>query len=139
MKKFILLVIAALAAFSSCSVSRRVSVSAEDRTSWVGFNTVDILDAMGTPGRIDTDGKGGSILVYESAPGYDDPSYDILDPDASPRNREYAYFYLDEEGTCYRVDSNRNLPATPRVAYSDGSHFGFWLDLLVFLPLILLL
>ena len=78
---------------------------------------------MGDPDRIDSDGKGGSIIVYESAPNYDDPDYDILDPEASKRPRQYARFYLDNEGICYQVDTNRPLPAAPssspvRVGYS---------------------
>ena len=137
MKKFILLSIAALAVLSACSVTRQVSVS-DAPSQWVGFTTMDILDAMGTPDRIDTDGKEGSVLVYESAPDYDDPSFDILDPDATVREREYAYFYLDDEGTCYRVESNKSLPAAPRINPRKFS----WLDAIdwmIILPIVIVI
>lgn len=139
MKKYLILILAASVAFSACSVSRRVSVSTESVSPWVGCETTEILDAMGSPGRINPDGEGGSILVYESTPDYTDPAYDILDPDASARHREYAYFYLDDEGTCYRVETNRTLPQAP-VRYQENA--GGWenvLDFTLLIPLILLL
>ena len=92
--------------------------------------------AMGDPDRIDDDGRGGSVLIYESAPDYDSPDYDILNPDASARKRQYAYFYLDEEGDCYRVDTNRSLPATPGTLSSAGD-WSIIFDWLVVFPLLL--
>ena len=127
---FILLVVMATA----CGTTRRVA--ADSSRSWVGYSTTDILIAMGDPDRIDDDGRGGSILIYESAPDYDSPDYDILNPDASARKRQYAYFYLDEEGDCYRVDTNRSLPATPGTLSSAGD-WSIIFDWLVVFPLLL--
>ena len=112
MRKAVFLLLAALLALSSCSTALRVS--RDPLSSWEGCTTMDILGAMGDPDRIDADGKGGSILVYDSAPGYEDPDYDILDPEASKQVRQYAKFYLDDGGVCYQVDTNRSLPAAPR-------------------------
>ena len=135
MKRFILLLLAVMAV-TACGASRRVA--ADPAQPWVGFTTSDILSSLGTPDRIDADGKGGSILVYESTPDYDSPDYDILDPDASAKlTRRYAKFYLNEQGTCYRVDTNRNLP-TPRMAYYDDDSGEVWVDILVYLPLLLI-
>ena len=134
MKHFILL-LAALALLTACGSSRRVS-AADGTSAWEGRTTSEIMRAMGDPDRIDTDGKGGSILVYESAPDYSSPDYDILAPEASANLRRYANFYLDEEGRCYRVDTNRNLPA-PRYLPSVSAEF--WLDVLYYLPLLTLL
>ena len=121
MKRVIFLILSAVLVLTSCSVTRRVTTAPSQ--PWVGCTTEDIIKAMGDPDRIDSDGKGGSIIVYESEPGYDDPDYDILDPEASKRPRQYARFYLDNEGICYQVDTNRPLPAAPsaspvRVGYS---------------------
>lgn len=135
MKHFIPLFLALLLA-TACGTSRQVS-SADGSPSWEGRTTSDILQAMGDPVRIDPDGKGGSILVYESAPDYTSPDYDILDPDASARQRTYAYFYLDDEGDCYRVDTNRALPDPPRFRSSVST--GFWLEVLYYLPLLTLI
>ena len=133
--KRIILLLAALAMLTACGTSRRVS-AADGTPSWEGRTTADILQAMGDPDRIDPDGRGGSILVYESAPDYSSPDYDILAPEASASPRRYANFYLDEEGRCYRVDTNRNLPA-PRYLPSVSAEF--WLDVLYYLPLLTLL
>ena len=80
MKHFILL-LAALALLTACGSSRRIS-AADGTAVWEGRTTAEILRAMGDPDRIDADGKGGSILVYESAPDYSSPDYDILAPEA---------------------------------------------------------
>ena len=134
MKRFILLLLAVIAV-TACGASRHVVVDAEQ--PWVGRSTTDILNTMGAPDHIDTDGKDGSILVYETAPDYDSPDYDILAPDAETvRTRRYAKFYLTAKGTCYRVDTNRNLP-TPRRTYVDDSS-EVWVDILIYLPLLLL-
>ena len=137
MKHFILL-LAALALLTACGTSRRVSAS-EGTAAWEGRTTSEILQVMGDPDRIDADGKDGSILVYESAPDYSSPDYDILDPAASARARRYANFYLDDEGVCYRVDTNRNLPA-PYDSYRSFRWLAvpFAVDVLVYLPLLVL-
>ena len=138
MKRIVLLLLAACLALTACSVTRRVSkASTEDPDPWVGRSTADITQVMGYPNHITEDGKGGSVLVYESAPDYDSPDYDILDPAASSRNRRYACFYVDEVGTCYRVEANRDLPAAPRWDDSEN-RISFWLDLLVTIPLLTL-
>lgn len=136
MKHFILF-LAALALLTACGSSRRVS-AAVGTDPWLGRDTEEILDRMGTPDRIDPDGKDGSILVYESAPDYSSPDYDILAPEAEVRPRRYAHFYLDDEGRCYRVDANRTLPA-PYSAFRAEVLAEFWLDLLLSLPVLTIL
>ena len=135
MKQFILLLLA-VATVTACGTSRRVS-AADGTLSWEGRTTSEILRAMGDPDRIDTDSKGGSILVYESAPDYSSPDYDILAPESSARPRRYTNFYLDGEGRCYRVDTNRNLPSPS--SYRPSVSAEFWLDVLYYLPLLTLL
>ena len=135
MKHFFLLLLA-VATVTACGTSRRVTAT-EGTPVWEGRTTSEILQVMGDPDRIDSDGKDGSILVYESAPDYSSPDYDILAPEASARPRRYANFYLDGEGRCYRVDTNRNLPAPYR--YQPSVSAEFWLDVLYYLPLLTLL
>ena len=135
MKKiFILLFVVVLA--TSCGVTRRAWREAS--ITWVGHSTREILQEMGNPDKIDSDGKGGSILRYESHPNYEDPKYDILDPDAKLDEGGYAYFYMDREGDCYKVDTNRKLPH-PDYGYSDlddddGS--STWINIAFYLSLI---
>lgn len=132
MKHFILLLLA-VATLTSCSVSRRVSREAQDY--WIGRSAVDIMRVMGDPDSIDVDGKDGSILRYEMKPDYEDPSYDILDPDAKPRENGYAYFYVDPEGECYWVDTDRKLLNSAPL-YDDRDNI--WVDILFYLPLLLI-
>ena len=134
MKHFIL-VLLAVVTVTACGTSRRVS--ADPAQPWVGYTTQDILTRMGTPDHILDDGKGGSVLVYESAPDYTSPDYDILAPEASATPRRYAYFYLDREGYCYKVDANRSLPSPPAL-YRSEPRISFWVDLLIWTPLLLI-
>jgi hypothetical protein len=134
MKRFFLLVLAAIAV-SACGTSRRVP--AESAHPWVGFTTQDILMKMGDPTRIDVPREGGSVLVYEFAPDDNSPDYDLLGGEETAREREYAHFYLDEEGYCYRVDTNRNLPVPPN-PYPSSVRRAFWLDVLIWAPILLI-
>ena len=135
MKKFLLLLSVVVLA-TSCSISRRVA--RETQNHWIGRSAVEIMQLMGDPDSIDTDGKDGSILRYEMKPDYEDPSYDILDPDAKPRENGYAYFYVDPEGECYWVDTDRRL-LNPNQGPLYDDRDNIWVDILYYLPLLLLL
>ena len=138
MKRIVLLLLAACLALTACSVTHRVSkASVGGPDAWIGRSTAVITHAMGYPNHITEDGKGGSVLVYESAPDYDSPDYDILDPAASSRNRKYACFFVDEEGICYQVETNYDLPAAPQLVYSEDRS-SIWIDLLITIPLLTL-
>ena len=136
MKHFFLLLLA-VATVTACGTSRRVTAT-EGTPAWEGRTTSEILQVMGDPDRIESDGKDGSILVYESGPDYSSPDYDILAPEASASPRRYANFYLDEEGRCYRVDTNRPLPVPSRF-FHTGVAVEVWLDLLWSIPLLTLI
>ena len=138
MKKFFILLFVVVLA-TSCGVTRRAWREAS--ITWVGHSTQEILQEMGNPDKIDSDGKGGSILRYEAHPNYEDPKYDILDPDAKPDEGGYAYFYMDREGDCYMVDTNMKLPGPkygPYVYEDSGGSASIWVDILVYLPLLLI-
>ena len=136
MKK-ILILLSVVVLAASCSISRMVSYEAQD--VWIGRSTLEIMQAMGDPDSIDSDGKDGSILRYEMKPDYEDPSYDILDPDAKVRESGYARFYVDREGTCYWVETDRKLVNPDRNRSLPDDRLHIWLDILFYLPLVLLL
>ena len=135
MKKILIFLFVVVLA-TSCGVSRRVSREAQ--SNWIGRNAVDILQIMGDPDSIDKDDNDGSILRYEMKPDYDDPSYDILDPNAKPRESGYAYFYVDREGECYWVDTDRKLPNPDPGASLHDDRDNIWVDILFYLPLLLI-
>lgn len=138
MKQFFILLLAVVLA-TSCGASRRMS--RYENLSWVGHPTLEILQAMGNPDHIENDGKGGSILRYSIKSSYESPSFDILDPDAKPQEGGYADFYVDREGDCYMVDTNMKLPGPkygPYVYEDSGGSASIWVDILVYLPLLLI-
>ena len=137
MKKILILLFVVILA-TSCGASRRVSRDAN--LSWVGHPTLEIIKAMGNPDRIDSDGRNGSILRYEAHPNYEDPSYDIMDPNAKPDEGGYAYFYVDSEGDCYHVDTDRKLPRPDYGFYDYGEDEGnsVWINVAFYLSMILL-
>ena len=138
MRRIVLLLLAASLALTACSVTRRVSeASTEETDPWIGCSAFDIMKVMDNPNYITEDGKGGSVLVYESTPDSSSPDYDILDPDVAARTRKYACFFVDEEGVCYRVEANYDLPAAPQMLYS-GQRSTLWIDLLITIPLLTL-
>ena len=94
MKRFLIPLLAVLTV-TACSTARRASTALTPASSWIGCTTTEILEAMGDPARIDGDGQDGSILVYESPSRYDDPGYDIFDPEARAKPLPSARFYLD--------------------------------------------
>ena len=63
MKHFFLLLLA-VATVTACGTSRRVAAT-EGTPVWEGRTTSEILQVMGDPDRIDSDGKDGSILVND--------------------------------------------------------------------------
>ena len=137
MKKILIFLFVAVVA-TSCGVSRKVSRDAN--LSWVGRSTLEIIQKMGNPDRIEGDGKDGSILRYEAKPNYEDPSYDILDPNAKPDEGGYAYFYVDREGDCYFVDTDRKLPRPDYGYYDDEDDDGssVWVNVVFYLSMLLI-
>ena len=137
MKRFIFL-LALVAAITSCGSSRRLSRS--EYTPWVGHSALEILQAMGNPDRIDSDGMDGSILRYIVKSDYEDPSFDLLDPDARPSEGGYVYFYLTPGGDCYKVESNREMSGPGYGDYEDGKvdWKDFWVETLLTATVLLL-
>ena len=137
MKKILIFLFVAVLA-TSCGVSRKVSRDAN--LSWVGRSTLEIIQKMGNPDRIEGDGKDGSILRYEAKPNYEDPSYDILDPNAKPDEGGYAYFYVDREGECYFVDTDRKLPRPDYgyYDYEDDDGSSVWVNVVFYLSMLLI-
>jgi len=113
------LVLAAVS-LSSCAPAGYISKEAEFNNAWVGRTHQEIVATYGAPTREVTDGKGGNILVYEefstsvygpSYPYHHYPWGGWYGHDVYTRtNRDYADFFINEEGVCYLVRSNIALP-----------------------------
>ncbi|MCR5549141.1 MAG: hypothetical protein K6F25_10380 [Bacteroidales bacterium] len=122
------LVLAAVS-LSSCAPAGYISKEAEFNNAWVGKTHQEIVAAYGAPTREVTDGKDGTILVYEEfstsvyGPAYPYRHYPWggwYGHDVYTRtNRDYADFFINGEGTCYLVRSNIALPGGE---YDRASH-----------------
>lgn len=122
-----------LAAMTSCGASRRYeklpTVEEELTQRWAGKEYSDIVQAHGAPDRIAPDGKDGSILVYENVStvlktekslSFDDYTTKISE------DKEYMHFFLNPEGFCYLVKTNKLVPDTARGKASNR----FWITTL---------
>jgi len=111
MKK-VLFILIAIVAVSGCSVFRIASASMSGteyyNNEYRGRTHADIVRNFGAPDRETSDGAGGYILIYErlysssykNISGYMD--YDI--------QKSYIQFFLDTNGICYNVRTNRLSP-----------------------------
>lgn len=57
---------AMLALMTSCGTAKYIPTEEEELTqTWAGKEYNDIVQSYGAPDRVETDGKDGSIMVYE--------------------------------------------------------------------------
>ena len=123
-----------LAAMTSCGASRRYeklpTVEEELTQRWAGKEYSDIVQSYGAPDRIASDGKDGSILVYENVStvlktekslSFDDYTTKISE------EKEFMHFFLNPEGFCYLVKTNKLVPDTARGKASNR----FWTTTLI--------
>jgi len=117
----------------SCSTVY-VSVEPEANAKWQGKSHAEIVQTYGAPNRVDEDGLGGKILVYEetrivqSSVAQSTPAYGPYRPGlwgfyhqmSQPINTtvsttaetetDYAHFFINEKGICYLVKTNLEKP-----------------------------
>ena len=123
MKRIIRIAVAAsllLIGLSACSTY--VSLEPIANKEWQGKPHSKIIEAYGAPDREVSDGAGGKILVYENSytevrtdmtptwGGVYGFYYDIMEPrdlrTTSETHIDYAHFYVDASGICYKVATN---------------------------------
>ena len=76
---------------TSCGTTKYVPTEEDELTQiWAGKEYQDLVQSYGEPDHIEMDGNDGSILVYDL-------------------ERE-MYFFLNPEGYCYLVSTNRSVP-----------------------------
>ncbi len=111
---FILCIAAAiLAAMTSCGTTKYVPTEEDELTQiWAGKEYQDIVQSYGEPDRIEMDGDDGSILVYEEQAPVSERVTQVP-PTVTDRNHEREmYFFLNPEGYCYLVSTNRSVPGS---------------------------
>lgn len=110
MKRYLILLIAAILAAVSCTTARYVPSEPHLNAEWVGRSHADIVRNFGVPSREASDGADGIILVYEEM-------YTTLETEefmstlttTSKNHRTFKEFALDADGTCVHVRSNEEM------------------------------
>jgi len=135
MKKVIIsFALAALAAlaFSSCSNVKYVSVEPFANAYWVGRTHAEIVQTYGAPTRETSDGQSGKILIYEETKttvntySTDTPVYGgfygfyyhmsgpVHTNTEVNTETDYAHFFVNDKGVCYKVSTNLTRPEEPK-------------------------
>jgi len=115
-----------LAAMTSCGTAKRIEqlpTEEEEMTQrWAGKEYSDIVQSYGAPDRIVPDGKDGSILVYEDVSTVMETEKSLVFDDYTTtvkKEKQYTHFFLNPEGFCYLVKTNRHIPDTARGQLMD--------------------
>ena len=123
-----------LAAMTSCGAARRYeqlpTVEEELTQRWAGKEYSDIVQGYGAPDRIASDGKDGSIIVYENVSTVLKTEKSLMFDDYTTKlseEKEYTHFFLNPEGFCYLVKTNQLVPDTARGKASSR----FWTNTLI--------
>lgn len=112
-----LLVMLALAGGSCAPAIRttyRLDPSSGKPATWNGRSMDEVTQAWGAPNERESDGQGGTILVYRetlpistsvdrsSKPPSPDPSVEVSSRQSEPISKVRARFWIDPQGTVYR-------------------------------------
>ena len=145
----ILYFFAALVALSSCSVLKTYPVEQKYNEEWKGRSHSDIVKRFGAPDRVESDGSGGQILIYEkvstTATTDVDTHFGMFDPDYTTKvqtNKFYTHFFVGPDNICYHIKSNRTIfdPQSKAKAKTTlGICAGVWGTVGIILPMIFLL
>ena len=126
-----------LAAMSSCGTAKKLEqlpTEEEELTQrWAGKEYSDIVQSYGAPDRVAPDGKDGSIIVYENFATTIDTEKGLVFDDYTTtvkKEKLYMHFFLDPEGYCYLVKTNRFIPDTARGRLMQKAGTRFWLTTL---------
>ncbi|MBO7225730.1 MAG: hypothetical protein J6V35_07450 [Bacteroidales bacterium] len=119
-----LIVIIISCLFSSCTMYKTITVSAEDeyKKLFIGRNHNFVVSRMGAPNRETSDGAGGKILIYEQTTTYSSGSTIATANNVNYYNRTYTpgaetntvssqktdfiHVFVGKDNICYNVKSN---------------------------------
>ena len=116
MKRYIILLAAALLCAVSCSVPRYISSEPGLQDEWILRSHAEIVRSFGAPSREVSDGADGQILVYEDYYTTHDTDEFMGDyTTTSQEFRNFKEFYINKEGICYDVRSNETIQSGRRI------------------------
>jgi len=113
-RRRIIYLLTAVIALSSCSIIRQYPAEQEYSKIWKGRSHAEIVTEFGAPDRVESDGNGGKILVYEEFSTTSttdvDTHFGRFDPDYTTKvqtNKSYTHFFIGPDNICYHIKSNR--------------------------------
>lgn len=144
MKRLINLCLAIVACFmlTSCYSSYIASTTDDWKQAHIGATYNQLVQAYGAPDRQQPDGDGGTILIYEqtqtqsrSVATKENINYftGTYTPGVRTQTNSQTYynqFFINSEGTCYRVNTNLNYNTYKR-KYNPRLTTGFIIGTLV--------
>ena len=149
MRSRILCLLAAVVAFSSCSILKVSSVEQEYNEVWKDRTYTEIVMEFGAPDRVESDGNGGNILIYEkvstTATTDVDTHFGNFDPDYTTKvqtHKSYVHFYVGPDHMCYLVKSNKvafDIQDEKKAKTTLKVCAGVWGTAVLVLPLLFLL
>lgn len=114
MNRIIIYLLTAVLMLSACSMTRQYPLETEYNDQWKGRSHAEIVTEFGAPDRVESDGNGGKILVYETFSTTTttdvDTHFGYFDPDYTTKvqtNKSYTHFFIGPDNTCYHIKSNR--------------------------------
>lgn len=128
----IALAVSIVLSLSACGGPRMISLEPEANGMWCGKPHAAIINEYGAPNREMSDGMGGKILVYEHTEttvtttadnnacyggiyefyyGFS-PIRNTTYRTETETKTDYANFYVDGNGVCYKVETNLVRPET---------------------------
>ena len=122
-KKALVFLMVSLGALSSCTATRQVNMANDYYSRYGGQPYSVIVSCMGAPSRVESDGAGGKILVYEyythstSGSSLSNMSNASEFRSNTTATRHYVEFYLSPDDSCYRVRTNH---------MKDGEKYFSW-------------
>lgn len=149
MSSRILCLLAAVVAFSSCSILKVSSVEQEYNEVWKDRTYTEIVMEFGAPDRVESDGNAGKILVYEQFTTTTttdvDTHFGNFDPDYTTKvktNKFYTHFFVGPDNICYHVKSNKTTidpRSKTKTKTALGICAGVWGTVVLILPMLFLL
>lgn len=106
-------IICACAILSSCTQLRYVSAASDMEDLYSGKSYTEIIDSLGVPARIVSDGHGGKILTYEVSRKYKTSGYGsiassgcFISDFTTVEDVTYISCFVNGQDICYKVDTN---------------------------------
>ena len=112
-----------LAGLRVCTVTTKINSANDYYSAYGGKSYSYIVNVWGAPNRVESDGQGGQILIYESFTQSTSGSIYNNGSNTSDirantlATRHYAEFYISSDDTCYKVRTNHMQDGGKKISW----------------------